>query len=105
MSRLQISDLNFCETVNDSQIQGGLSVKTLLGVDLSSLFTDYLPEKELENYSSEETGEYVVKKFKDQSGDNYAFQATSKDGKKQVGGSIGRINNLSYVTSTVRVST
>jgi hypothetical protein len=105
MSKLQIGDLDFCETANDSQIQGGLSVKTLLGVDLSSLLTDFLPKKELENYSSEDTGEYEVKEFKDESGDNYAFQATSIDGKKQVTGSIGRINNLNYATSSVRIST
>lgn len=114
MGRLCIGDLSFCETVNNDQVVGGLSVKTLsrslrslrvsIPSEVSVIAEPVLVEPVLEKISSQETGEFLVEEFKDESGENYAYEAVSKDGRKLISGSVGSIGNLNYAVSRARVT-
>ncbi|MBF2065160.1 MAG: hypothetical protein IGS39_12165 [Calothrix sp. C42_A2020_038] len=115
MGGLYIADLSFCETANDEQVIGGLSVRNLsrslsslrrvstLG-EVSVIAEPVLAQPVLEKISSQEKGEFLVEEFKDESGENYAYKAVSKDGRKQISGSVGSIGNLNYAVSRSEVT-
>ncbi|KAB8333289.1 hypothetical protein SD80_015725 [Scytonema tolypothrichoides VB-61278] len=97
MSRLQISDLNFCETASNTEVQGGFSIKPKLGLDLFSLLTLYTPE--FDKISSVEKGEEVVEEFRDPVSGGYRYQVTSKDGKTQLSVATWSKDNTSFTTA------
>jgi hypothetical protein len=81
MSRLQITDLNFCESASNTQVQGGLFLQPIFGLDLFRTLTFSIPG--FEKYSSQETEKEVVEEFREPTSNAYGYQVTSKDGKKQ----------------------
>ncbi|MFB2933950.1 hypothetical protein ACE1B6_01600 [Aerosakkonemataceae cyanobacterium BLCC-F154] len=100
MSRLQICDLSFCETANGSQVQGGLLANSLLVFDFLGT---YIPT--FGKQFSEQTGQYLVEQYSDDTGENTGYQISSLDGKQIIAGASGQVNNVDYALSFAQSST
>jgi hypothetical protein len=108
MSRLEINDISFCQTLIDTQVTGGFDLGSASGLDLYGLLKLYASKFELpefEQYSSEQKEGYTIEKFTDESGDGYGYQITSEDGKQQSGGAVWQTDNVTFGTSFTSSST
>ena len=86
MNKLEISDLNFCEAVEeDIEIKGGLKLaKKLSDPQTLSILNKYFPDLFVDFYSGEVgsiSPENIVEPIEDKANDASGFTITSKDGK------------------------
>jgi hypothetical protein len=101
MTELQVDDLSFCESANDSQVQGGLLYPSNTnGPVVSSL--NYSRVYDLDNMMGDSFRKGLSDKDLDKLG-KLGYRMVSKDGKKVVGGYSGKKGDTNVAAAFARV--
>ncbi|MDJ0516706.1 MAG: hypothetical protein QNJ74_10785 [Trichodesmium sp. MO_231.B1] len=100
MERYKISDLSFCETIIDIEVQGGLfyyrnltNFRNLLFPSLS-ISASYPPTST--NYFSEEKEGFVAEESRKDNG-NYVYHSQFRDHKTQITVKLELTDNSNYI--------
>jgi hypothetical protein len=106
MGKLQINDLDFCESADDSQAQGGFSYLKNYNKLVVSSFSDFdiYDLDSLDNFDS--IDEYLFKGLSEkelgQEG-NIGYRIESEDGKKVIFGIVSQRGDTNFIRVSARV--
>jgi hypothetical protein len=103
MSELQVNDLSFCESTNNSQIQGGLYSPNTNG----AIVTSYNISRVYDVAGTDDSftrGTFASGLNEQELGKagKLGYRALSKDGKKLIGGFAGKKGDASVAASYAR---
>ncbi|MBW4509363.1 MAG: hypothetical protein KME64_22995 [Scytonematopsis contorta HA4267-MV1] len=106
MGKLQINDLDFCESANDNQVQGGFSYLKNYNKLVVSSFSDFeiYDWDSFDNFDSfdESLFKGLSEKELAQEG-NIGYRIESEDGKKVIFGIVSNKGDTNFIRVSARV--